>query len=540
MELAVGRSIPPDEVEMWREELGLDPWARGLTWQRQPQSHRLADFSVTIIGTGMGGLCAAVQLKRAGIPYRILEKNSGVGGTWFENRYPGARVDTRSRTYCHTFAIDYPFPQAFCESNENEKYFNWIADNFDIRQDIVFDTEVDSLRWDDESSLWTITAHGPSGISSYVSNAVITSVGFLNRPRLPDIEGVSDFEGESWHTARWPRNADLSGRRVALVGTGCSGYQVAPELAATAAQLTIFQRSAQWIFPLPGYTADLAPEVSWLDRTLPFYPNFTRLCAMYGRVSGVPELNIDPDFHDPFAINAENKAVRDFCIDVLTRKLGNPDLVARMTPPHPPFSARPVLVDADYSILETIQRDNVELVTEGVRRITSSGIETADGRLHEVDVIIYATGFRASDYLFPMTITGRNGLTMDEFWAKDGPRAYRGCMIPGFPNLWAIYGPNTNGGLLVPSIHEMTTAFALQCLERLILDEKQAVEVTEEAYLRFNLESDERGSRRAYSDPRNHGYYWSQYGRSTTQCNFSALEMWRLLRHPDFKDLRLT
>jgi 4-hydroxyacetophenone monooxygenase len=211
-----------------------------------------------------------------------------------------------------------------------------------------------------------------------------------------------------------------------------------------------------------------------------------------------------------------------------------------MTPPHPPVSARPVLIDTEYSILDAIQRDNVTLVTDGIRRITGSGVESNDGTLHEVDVIVYATGFKATEYLYPMRITGRGGLTVEQMWAEGGARAYRGCMIPNFPNLWSLYGPNTNGGLNVAAFHELVTVYAMQCMERLILTDKQKIEVKGSAYWRYAQLIDERNNRLAWSDPRAHNYYWTRHGRSATQCPLDPGEVWKSLRHPDFDDLTVS
>ena len=260
MWLALGQEVPDEQTELWMSELALDPWARGLKWHKTPPAKRLEQFSVTVIGAGMGGLNAAVQLQEAGIAFAVVEKNSGVGGTWYENRYPGARVDTPSRTYSHLFGADFPFSSAFCTWTENQKYFDWVADNFQLRDRIVFDTEVRSLVWDEDSCTWEIIAEGPAGQRVWHSNAIITSVGFLNRPKLPDIEGMDDFTGQSWHSSRWPEEVDLAGKRVAVIGTGCSGYQIIPELAPEVEHLAVFQRSAQWLFDIPGYTSALPPR----------------------------------------------------------------------------------------------------------------------------------------------------------------------------------------------------------------------------------------------------------------------------------------
>jgi len=244
-------------------------------------------------------------------------------------------------------------------------------------------------------------------------------------------------------------------------------------------------------------------------------------------------VNVDPDFDDPHAVSAGNRALREACLEVIRRKIDDPELVAKMTPVHPPFSARPVVVDPDNCIVHGIQRENVSLVTEGIRRINRTGIESWDGTKHDVDVIVFATGFRANDYLYPMTIQGRNGRMLEDLWAKDGPRAYVGCMMPGFPNLWSIYGPNTNGCLLTASFHELIALYAMQCMEHLVLDGKRSIDVKEDAYWWYNKILDERQANRVYADPRTRSYYWSEYGRSITNCGFSAGEMWRFIRRPD-------
>jgi 4-hydroxyacetophenone monooxygenase len=542
MSLAVGQEVPPAQMELWLAELGLDPWARSLKWSAPPSTHRLEAFSVTVIGAGMGGLNAAIQLKRAGIPFTVLEKNDGVGGTWYENRYPGARVDTPSRSYTHIFGVDFPYPYSFCPWTENQKYLDWVADTFEVRDDVVFNTEVRSLTWDEDSAMWEIVADGPDGRTLLRSNAVITAVGFLNRPNVPEVEGLDEFEGEWWHTARWPDGVDLTGKRVAVVGTGCTGYQMIPELALEAAHVTVFQRTPQWIFESPGYTAPLPPQVNWLDRNLPLHTNFMRFRICFRHASsakGSDIADIDPNFNDPYSVSAGNKVVRDACIAALQRKLGDPELVAKMTPPHPVFSARPVLVDPEYSILDAIQRDNVTLVSSGLRRVVSTGVEADDGSQYDVDVIVFATGFHATEYLFPMSVRGRGGLTTEKLWEKDGPRAYLGCMVPEFPNMWLIYGPNTNGGLLVASFHEMTMQYALKCMEKLILDDMRTIEVKEEAYWRYGRLIDERNARRAYADPRTTSYYWSKYGRSVTSCGISGGEMWTFLSKPNDDDLEV-
>jgi 4-hydroxyacetophenone monooxygenase len=543
LELAVGEEIPGDELELWLEELALDRFARGLEWQEPPPPDRLAEFSVVVIGAGMGGLNAAVLLKRAGIRFTVVEKNPAVGGTWLENRYPGIRVDSPSRNYTHVFGVDYIYPGGFCDGEENRRYFEWVADRFGLRDDIVFDTEVTSCEWDDESATWRVEARGPGGTREWRSDAVISAVGLLSRPSLPQIEGMETFAGPSFHTARWPTGFGVEGKRVAVVGTGCSGYQTAPELALAADRVLVFQRTAQWVLAMPRYRSPFAPQVNWLDRNVPYYVNFMRFRVswMTGPKTAIRIQTIDPEWDDPLSVSATNRKLRDSCLAVLERKLGKsrPELLEKMIPPHPVWSARMVVVDEEYSILDALVRDNVELVTDRIRRITPRGIETDDGREHEVDVIVYATGFRANEFLWPMEVRGRGGQRVEELWADDGPRAFLGCMLPGFPNLFLVYGPNTNpfGGLGVCGLEEMVTRYALECLEHLILHDRRSVEPTVESYRRYNDELDRAEQTKPYSDRRARSYYRNEFGRSATNCPFPSNRMWAWLRRPDLADL---
>ncbi|WP_433286075.1 flavin-containing monooxygenase [Pseudonocardia sp. CA-142604] len=538
--LTAGVDLAEAELPMWLEELALDPWARGLSWRRPPAPERLDEFSVLVIGAGLGGLNAAVQLEHAGIPYTVVEKNSGVGGTWFENRYPGARVDTASRSYTHIYGVDFEYPNPFCEQAENEKYFNWVADRFDVRKNVVFDTEVRSAVWDEAAGRWEVTAHGPDGTRVWRPNAVISAVGFLARPNIPEIPGADTFAGLSFHTARWPADLDLSGSRVGVIGSGCTSYQMLPELADLAGHVTVFQRTPQWVFERPGYLHPYPEQVTWLDRNVPYFSNFMRFRSMWltGPYVLSRSFDLDPEWTDPLTLSALNKQIRDDRIEFLHRKLGHrPELMEKMIPPHPPMSARPVIVDENKGVYDAIVRDDVTLVSEGIRALSPHGITTVDGQEHAVDVLVYATGFRANDFLWPMEVRGRGGRRVEELWATDGPRAYVGTMLPGFPNFFMLYGPNTNPfSLGVVNFSEMMTRFALERIEQLVLDGRASVDVTAEAYWRYNHDLDEREKLRTWSDPRADNYYRNAYGRSSSNCPFQGNEIWDWLRYPDLTD----
>ena len=534
--LSSGVEIPDKDREIWLEEAAFDPWVRGLTWPKQPTPDQLAGFTVAVIGTGLSGLNAAAQLKRAGIPFVVIEKNSDVGGTWFENQYPGARVDTPSRGYTHTFGVNYAYPYAYCPRDENMKYMRWVKNEFGLGEHIVFDTETTSIIWDEAGSMWDIKARGPSGDCSWRVNAVISCVGFLSRPSIPDIAGMETFEGVACHTAEWPVGLDLTGKRVAVIGSGASGYQTVPEIAKVAAQTTLFQRNASWCFEDPNYVRALPPQATWLDRNFPFYVNFARfrLSCQIAPDTARTSLLVDPEFDDPHAVSALNKMIREKCIDFIGRKLANkPELIEKMIPHSPPMASRPIRVDAQDSIFDALARDAATLVSDPIERITPTGI-LAGGVEHPFDVIVFATGFKANEYLWPMEVRGRGGTRVEELWAKDGARAYLGAMLPGFPNLFMSYGPNTNnfGGFQVIDLLEIVTRFALDCIAGLIVGDKHSVEVTGDAYWRYNDELDIEEKKLVYMDRRAKNYYQNEHGRSSVNSPIDIRRMWRWLRDP--------
>jgi 4-hydroxyacetophenone monooxygenase len=540
--LAAGQDIDPAQIGMWIEETALDPWSRALNWPSPPEPARLQDFKVAVIGAGLGGIGAAVQLKHAGIPYVMIEKNAEVGGTWFENRYPGARVDTPSRAYTHIFGADFVFDHAFSPQKDNEAYFNAMADRYDLREDIIFNTEVNTMSWEEATQTWRIVATGPEGERIFDVNSIICASGLLARPNVPDIPGADTFKGKSFHTARWRQDLDLNDKRVAVIGTGATGYQLVPELAKLAGHVTLFQRKPQWVFPIPGYLGKLPPEVTWLDRNLPFHINFMRFRTNWltGEHVYTDLFSIDPSWNDPDHYSALNRDVRDGRIAYIREKFADrPDIAEKMIPPHPPFSARPILVDADYNIYDALLRDDVTLVTAGVERITEDGL-VANGQLYAADVIVFATGFRANDLLFPMSITGRGGVSVEELWSKDGCRAHvSGSMIPGLPNFFMLYGPNTNpaaGGGIV-NHEEMVTRFALECIAKLLVDGKSSVEVTDDAFRLYNDKLDKRERMKIYTDPRAQNFFMNKSGRSSVMCPFGPSETWQMLQDAHREDL---
>jgi 4-hydroxyacetophenone monooxygenase len=540
MELAVGEPMPDDDLEFWREELCLDPTDRGLAWEGMPDPERVSGFHVVVIGAGLAGVNAAIRLKQAGVPFTVLEKNAGVGGTWFANTYPGACVDVPSRAYSHTFAVDYPFTHLFAPQAENEAYINWCVDEFGVRDNIRLGAEVTRATWDQATNRWQIETRGPNGRTSVVkAAAIISAVGFMDRPKRPQIDGLGSFRGPVFHTAEWDHSVDLADKRVAVVGTGASGCQLVPSLAPIAKHITVFQRTPAWFLELPGYGFPLPEQMLWLDRNVPHYTNWFRLRTAWALADRNfrPLLYRDPEWRDPVSINPANHAVLERLADYIRQQVdGDADLLEQCLPDYPPFAKR-FVVDSGW--FEALKRDDVDLNTDRIVRITETGIETAEGTI-ELDVIVLATGFHATDYLWPMEIAGKDGTTIAERWSGDGARAYQGVMVAGFPNFFMLYGPNTNAFANGPVVWgELQTRYALEWIRYLITNDKRAADVTKEAYDAFNAKLDERLATAVWLDPRQKSYYTNDAGRVVTNGPWSTEEYWHAIRRPALDDFQI-
>jgi len=539
--LAVGTDIPPSAVEFCIEELGIERIPRRHELQHRPAD--MSTFHVVVIGSGVGGINAAINLKESGIPFTVLDKNEDVGGTWHDNRYPGCRVDVPSLAYSHSFGLHFPWDHWFAPQGENNAYLQWCVDTFGVREHMRFSTEVTAMTWDEDTATWRIDVKdADGGAGTLTANAVISAVGFLSRPKFPAIEGMETFDGPSFHTTWWDRAFDdPAGKHLAVIGTGCSGMQLVPELERLGATVTVFQRRPSWIFEVPIYRDELPAGVKWLDRHMPYYRNFEKFRAiwMVGDHVGAAPFMRDPTWDDPDSLSAINQAARQASLDYLERKLADrPDLLAACTPRSPAMASRPVI---DNGWLDAIRGPNVELVTDPIARIVPEGIVTEAGRVVEADAIVFATGFETSKFLWPMEVTGRHG-TLHELWAEDGARAYLGITMPGFPNLFCIYGPNTNSnqGTIPTMGSELQTRYALQCIEELFRTASRSIELTRDAYDDYNRRLDDGLRTTIFSDPRLDTYYINEHGRSSSQTCWSTLEYWEMTRRPDFSDYVLS
>ena len=539
----VGQAVGEDHVEFLVTELGLaghDPGAacglRGLSAERR------GGFHVAVIGAGMSGILAAHRLRQAGIPYTVLEKNADVGGTWLENTYPGCRVDTPNHAYSYSF-VPQDWPQFFSSQPVLLDYFARCATEFGVRDRIRFGTKVESLRFDDASQSWTIHARNGSGepLPPLHANAVISAVGQLNRPRLPAIPGRETFRGTAFHTARWDHAARLAGKRVAVIGTGASAFQAVPSLAPKVAELFLFQRTPPWVNPRPDYQNEVPAGKHWLLRCVPHYARWFRLLQFWLTAEGaLAYVYRDEGWDEPGSIGAANRKLRRFLVRHAREALrDDPELLEKCIPDYPPAGKRMLYDDGTW--FRTLKRGNVHLVTEPISRLTESGVVTAgdaaEEKCYDVDAVIFATGFHTTEMLRSMSLAGRGGVRLEDVWGDD-PRAYRGITVPRFPNLFCMYGPNTNvvvnASIIVFS--ECEIHYIMDCLRLLLESRRRSMECRQEVHDAYNLRIDAGNARAAWGAPQVRNWYRNARGRVTQNWPFGVLEFWQQTRSADPAD----
>jgi len=543
MNFVAGADIPEGYGDFLTDELAIDGHStKDPNWSTPELKAAARKLNVLVVGAGMSGLLAAIRLTQAGVPFEIVDKNPDVGGTWLENTYPGCRVDSSNHIYSYSFEPNHFWPQHFSTQPVLLDYFRGVAGRYDLKKKVRFETVVEEMAWDEARSVWRARLKTPSGIEHVEANAVVTAVGQLNRPRYPDIKGRESFAGPSFHSAEWRHEVDLAGKRVAVIGTGASAFQFVPEIVGKVASLSVFQRTPPWGFPVPHYHEDVPEGMNWLMEHVPFYDKWYRFWMFWMVTDGLlPMVTADPGWNGPTtAVSELNLGFREMIAAAIAAQAPDrPDLVAKVIPTYPPGGKRALLDNGVW--LDALKRDNVELVTEGISEITPGGIVTADGQARDFDVIIYGTGFHASKFLWPMKIKGRQGADLHETWAGD-PRAYLGMTTPGFPNLFMIYGPNTNivvNGSIV-FFSECSVRYILGCLKLLAQTGAAAMEPRREVHDAFNIKVDEGNRLMAWGAPQVTSWYKNEAGRVTQNWPFALVDYWRATLAPDPKDFVLT
>lgn len=425
---------------------------------------------VAIVGSGFAGLGAAVTLAQAGrTDVVILEKGSSVGGTWRDNTYPGCACDVQSHLYSFSFAPNPDWTRTFARQPEIRAYLESIVDRYDLRGKLRFGREVTAMEWD--GARWAVTTADGSLVHA---RAVVWGTGPLHLPSTPEIEGVEEFRGTVFHSSRWDHGHDLRGRRVAVIGTGASAIQFVPHIQREVASLTLFQRTAPWVLPKPD--RPIPALVRALYKRVPLAQRIQR-SLVYAR----NELLVGG-----FLKPARMKVIEAFARLHLDRTFADrPDLKAKLTPDFT-IGCKRILMSNDY--YSALKQPNVDVVTDGITRVTPTGVVTADGVEHEVDTIVFGTGFRVGESLRDVAVTGRDGVKLADEWA-DGPQAHLGTTVAGFPNLFLMIGPNTGlGHSSMVFMIESQTRFILDALALLDAEGATAIDTRRDRQDAFNAE----------------------------------------------------
>ena len=535
MSTCMGEPVPAEYEPMLAEEMGFEQPV-----EPSPVAAD-ADFSVVIIGAGVSGMTAALALKRAGIQHVVLEKNQEVGGTWLENRYPGCGVDTPSYLYSFSF-----FPRQwsthFGKRPELAAYMHDVARAFDLHASIRFGTEVLSAEYDEQAQRWRVLTQDSAGNrAELVANAVITAVGQLNRPKMPRLPGMDLFRGPLFHSARWPEDLDITGKKVVVIGTGASAMQIVPAIADQVGALTVVQRSPQWVAPNGNYFKPVGDGIHWLMEHVPYYHSWVRFRLAWLNNDKVhASLQRDPDWpHQERSLNAVNDGHRSFFTRYITEQLADrDDLLEKVLPDYPPFGKRMLLDNGWYAALK---KPTVELVTDGVAEVTERGVRTSSGREIEADVLVFATGFEAQRLLHPLEVRGRGGMSVRDVWGDDDASAYLGITTPGFPNFFMIYGPNTNivvnGSIIFFS--ECAVRYIVGCLRLLAESGARAMELKKDVHDDFNVRVDEANKGWAWGSPNVTSWYKNEFGRVSQNWPFGLIDYWRATLAPNPDDFVL-
>ena len=527
LSFVLGEPIPDGYGEMIAFEL-----RSGSTTERPTPAPALPTLPLTaiVIGAGMSGLCASVELANAGIEHVVLERHHSVGGTWLENRYPGCGVDVPSHLYSYSFAPN-DWTMYFALRDEIHAYFERIADDFGVRPRIRFGTSVEKATWDESTNEWIVETVDGDGMRTLLrASVVISAVGAFNKPRIPSVPGFSDFAGPSVHTAQWPTaGVDLDGRRVAVIGNGASAMQVVPAIADRVSELHVFQRSAHWTAPFEKFRVAVPDDVQFLLREMPLYRLWYRIRLSWAfNDRSYDALQKDPNWpHPERSLNPINEGHRRALTRYIEDEVGDrADLLPHVLPDYPPFGKRMLLDNGWY---RTLRRPHVHLVHDPVASVGADFVVTTAGEKVPADVLIWATGFDVVHFLAPMEIRGIGGRSLHEVWQGDDARAYLGTAVPGFPNFFCLYGPNTqfgHGGSLV-FVVERQMHYVRSILEAMVREGATSAEVRTDVHDAYNERIDRAHEAMVWTHQGMDTYYRNSKGRVVVNNPFRIVDVWR-------------
>lgn len=533
----VGEQLTDVQFAWALEELAIDEFPRdvpdrlaALPKEAKQKVH------VAIIGAGITGIVVGTMLERAGVPYTIFERHGDIGGTWEANTYPRARCDIPVFLYQFRFEKNYPWLDHQPTQPDLKEYLKYVSEKQGVTEHVHFNSEVEHAAWNDETQKWELLIEQGEGKTTFEANFLIHGGSFFGTPKKPELEGMENFTGPIMHTAEWDHDVDLTGKKLGIIGNGSSGVQIVPHLAEIGTNLTVFQRTAQWVMPSENYNAPLPGESRWLLDNIPFYWNW--VCCSYFLTS---RQDTEATSYDRVwqarggAVSRRNDEIRDAALAYYAKKFADrPDLHAKLIPEFPPYARRNV-VDSGWH--DSLLRPDVDLVTEPIRRMRPEGIETGDGQIHELDALILATGFDVHRWFWPVSYVGREGKTFDQLWARDGARSFLGLVMPSFPNMFAYHGPN--GAPMFGGYHpwaELWTRYVLDVIALVIERDAKSFEVRGDVFERYNKRMDQEFQRLVVQGEHVSGYFIDNSGRASTFLPWDSAEYYDWIRYANADD----
>jgi cation diffusion facilitator CzcD-associated flavoprotein CzcO len=536
--IALGSDVDDEQVDLLLEQGGFHRSQPTL-----PRTVPIPDtLNVAIVGAGIAGMSVALAAAAEGVSYEIFDRNEEVGGTWLTTTYPGIGVDTPSAYYSLSWEVNPDWSNYYPQGAEYQRYLVALADKYKLRERTRFRTEVDALWWDADRNQWQIHTDDADGRRdvSYAS-VVVTAAGYLNRPRWPDVKGRDTFAGISIHSAQWDSSLDLTGKKVAIIGAGCTAVQIVDACVDQVDHLTVFQRQPHWVAPRKRPTDEVPAHRRYLGRHLPYYANWNRLKSYWGTAdNNYPVILQDPGWaKDHLSISAANDVLLQMCLEYIEQTFGkDTELAKKVTPDFAPYGKRIIRDPGGY--YAALTRDHVDVEASEPAEVNAKGIATQDGRQIDLDVIIYATGYHL-DFLSTVDIRGRGGKKLTDEWG-DSPRAYRGGTVPGFPNLFTMSAPNYSPGHGAGANFSMEVLahYIIECLQLMALRGATTMEVTQRAYEDYVAAIDAAMSRTVWCHtPTAHTYYRSGSGRVVVATPYRLVDVWHQHRAPIEDDFTL-
>jgi 4-hydroxyacetophenone monooxygenase len=537
--VCVGEPVGESYGQMFSEE-----FRRRVAGERGGDSPHVDvpdDFRVLVIGAGVSGIIAAHRLQQLGVRYLVVDKHDAPGGNWLDNRYPGAGVDTPSHLYSYSFA-PYDWGNHFELRPTLEEYFGKAFETVGARPHTRFRTEVVRAEYDEAAARWSVTLRAEGGTVEVLPfNAVISAVGMLNRPKYPqNLSGLGSFRGRSFHSSEWPGDLDVSGKRVAVIGSGASAMQIVPAIADQAAELVVFQRTPPWVAPFEKFHQPIDDGARYLLRTFPIYRTWYWL-KLYWQFGDkvLDSLRKDPEWpHPERAVNARNDSHREYFTQYIRDELGErTDLFEKVLPSYPPYGKRILLDNGWYRAL---CRPDVTLVTEAVKSVTPTGVVTRSGGTHTADVLVWATGFQASRFVSSVDVVGRGGLTLREAWQDDDARAYLGVSVPGFPNFFLVGGPNSfpgSGSFMY--FMEVQMGYISRLLASMFRTGARSIDVRRDLFDEYNDLVDRTSEMTVWTHPGTNTYFRNSRGRLVFVSPFRNVEYWTRAERSSIEDYQV-